>query len=141
MIILNKHLLTLGNIAYTDSGSYYFEITNSLIPNMILKSGEIIIHVGNLTGVATYHQNEIKAYPNPVAEQLFVESDEPRNIIIIDLSGRILLQKEMNGYKEEIDVSDYLPGTYFLKFVSDEQKTTTIFIKKIKKGCSKCKKY
>ncbi len=97
---------------------------------MVLKSGETIIHVGNLTGVTTYHQNEIKAYPNPVAEQLFVESDEPGNIIIIDLSGRILLQKEMNGYKEEIDVSDYLPGTYFLKFVSDEQKTTAIFIKK-----------
>ena len=97
---------------------------------MILKSGEITIHVENVTGVTTYHQNEIKAYPNPVAEQLFVESNESGNIIIVDLSGRILFQKEMNSYKEEIDVSDYLPGTYFLRFISDERKTTTIFIKK-----------
>ena len=122
--------LTLENIAYADSGSYYCEITNNLITDMVLKSGEINIHVENVTGITTYHHNEIKVYPNPVADQLFVESNKLGNIIIVDLSGRILLQKEMNGYKEVIDVSDYLPGMYFLKFISEELTTTDIFIKK-----------
>ena len=60
--------------------------------------------------------SDIKVYPNPTVEQLYIESDEMNNemIQIVGLNGVIYQTALFTGQSELIDVSNLYPGTYIL---------------------------
>ncbi len=58
----------------------------------------------------------IKAYPNPVKDILFVESQAPGfSYRIIDANGRIISHGKASSTIEELDFSHLAPGTYFIR--------------------------
>lgn len=76
------------------------------------------IAVSNADPVSTGPQLEI--FPNPAVEEIFVhlvnEDDAPvhRMIRMVDMDGRLLMEKELIAPKSIIRVSHYPPGVYFL---------------------------
>ena len=64
---------------------------------------------------------QFSLYPNPVADKLYIGSNEHfSNIEIYDVSGRLLVSNEnVIGF---VDVSMLQRGQYILKFVSDDGK-------------------
>lgn len=71
---------------------------------------------------------EIKAYPNPVNDKLFVEiRDLGLPYQIIDLSGEILYRGNLTDETNEIYLGHLKPGVYFL---SVNQKKTHKILKK-----------
>ena len=75
----------------------------------------------------------LKAYPNPVKNQLTVELDgTPRltALRVIDMNGKIVLQKSVNQVEMTIlDVSRLTRGMYILKGETDDQTISLKFIK------------
>lgn len=70
--------------------------------------------IGVITGVAEHNASRVKIYPNPVTNQLFVQSESltVNQVQLIDLTGKTLLI-EQNAAK--IDCSSLSPGYYLVR--------------------------
>jgi hypothetical protein len=71
----------------------------------------------------------VKIYPNPTKDFVLIESEELGGISIqvVDLQGKIILEKTANTTREVIDLKDLSEGQYFVKGIKDE----LFFVKKI----------
>lgn len=88
-------------------------VINQLTPSSVKSFAHPVVHI----------------YPNPVSDQLFVETEnkEVKTIQISDASGRILL----SSHGATIDVSRLAKGLYFITINDNEgQQCTERFIKK-----------
>ena len=62
-----------------------------------------------------------KIYPNPTEGLVIIQSDENfsllenKTVVVYDMNGKIVLEKQFNNLEERIDLSKEDPGTYFLK--------------------------
>ncbi len=60
----------------------------------------------------------INIYPNPIINNVFVELpelDENAQVILYNIQGKELGFFALNGINNQLDLSDYAPGLYFLK--------------------------
>ncbi len=69
---------------------------------------------------------EVRAYPNPVMEQLWVEfpgyqHTRERMIKLFDLDGRLVMSIQSNKQKEQLDVRDITPGVIVLQIQEGNQ--------------------
>lgn len=68
--------------------------------------------------------NNIRIYPNPANQQLFVEiaaQNAKGNIQIIGIDGRILSQQEIKGADNKLDLSSISNGLYFLNVITEQK--------------------
>lgn len=73
--------------------------------------------------------NAINIYPNPTANTLFIESDEPLSTVVItDLAGKTLLAQQYTA-KQGVDVSSLGAGTYILQVMINSGIATAKFYK------------
>ena len=64
--------------------------------------------------------NEIRIYPNPANQTIFLSSNvNIKEVTVLDLTGKIVLKKDANSNLEQLDVSSFKNGLYLLK-ISDE---------------------
>ena len=73
--------------------------------------------------------NQIKIYPTPVNSILFVETQSKENLIIFNYLGIIIDSYNILHGENEINLSAYSPGIYFIK----SNKTSSQWIQKIVK--------
>ena len=60
----------------------------------------------------------LSVYPNPTNNHISVQIDKIQtnmNYKIIDQFGRIILESRFDGIENEVDLSDFHSGIYFLK--------------------------
>ena len=77
----------------------------------------------------------IDLYPNPAVDELTIEVDRPilpGYVVEISNSSGALVEKRsiVNAKQLVVDVSDWIPGVYFVTFRSNQGNKTTMFIKK-----------
>jgi len=78
------------------------------------------------------NQNSVSVYPNPTRDNLFIKSEKTvRDIILYDLSGRVISRQQANGAETNaISVASLVSGVYFVKVVfEDNRVSTSKFIK------------
>ena len=64
---------------------------------------------------------QIKVYPNPTTGILNINSSsECRDIQIFDVSGRLMIRKETNGFQQFVSLSGLARGIYLLKLTTDK---------------------
>lgn len=77
-------------------------------------------------------RSEVSVYPNPVQTCLNIIPDDDLNILnynIIDITGRNVLSSCSGIVDNRIDVSDLLPGIYFINFITGSNSMSLQFIK------------
>lgn len=92
----------------------------------------MIIKVTEWTKVAGI-DNEVNVYPIPATDKVYVKlNKDVRNakVEIIDLSGRVVKQFNINSRVNRLDVSDLSSGTYVLKVLLDKDVIIRNIIKK-----------
>jgi Secretion system C-terminal sorting domain len=67
----------------------------------------------------------INIYPNPASDQLFIQHDLNLNkstssVLLMDVMGRVVLQKPLDASLIQLDVSTISPGIYFVQILSKE---------------------
>ncbi|MFA6149779.1 MAG: DUF4465 domain-containing protein [Chitinophagaceae bacterium] len=74
---------------------------------------------------------DIRMYPNPASNVLFIESNlnEKQIVSINDITGKLIAQYEFQNEKLEINVSSLASGTYILNFRNGSQVTSSQFVK------------
>ncbi len=106
----------------TTSGNYAVEITYGGCTDT---SACMFV---DLTGI-TELEAGFNMYPNPVNGTLNLEHDfNSIDICIKSMSGQLVLNKE--GAKKTIDVSELVPGAYFVEVTNGKNKWTRLLIKK-----------
>ncbi|UFH30652.1 T9SS type A sorting domain-containing protein [Chryseobacterium sp. C-71] len=110
----------------TTTGEYGFYACTEYCPDqceMLASFAFIKLNFGeysfcNLaTGETKTKENSLSIYPNPTAQLLYIgkESDKKYSeISIIDMSGKLILQKRDHQAGKAIDVSALVPATYMI---------------------------
>jgi len=70
----------------------------------------------NETGMHILTKNNIKVYPNPANNIVYIDMEyiENTKIIVTDITGRVLYQKIAQQENESIHLKSYKNGTYFI---------------------------
>ena len=92
-------------------------------------NAEMANFVPNITGIHTADFSDLRIYPNPVSDILFISAGNPGRIKIADLSGRVLIHKETASSR--VNVSTLQDGIYFIQiFKNDNSVGTGRFVKR-----------
>lgn len=84
----------------------------------------------NFSALESPSDDRIKVYPNPIHDQLMIETDQfilDQKIRVYDLSGVFMFETHPTGSKNELDFSNLPKGVYFVKMIIDD----SIIIKKV----------
>ncbi len=76
----------------------------------------------------------LNVFPNPAQDKMQVEiknlaAEEPATILLIDAQGKSLLTKKSDQAQNEVDMSPYKPGVYFIKVLVGKE---SLFYKVLK---------
>jgi hypothetical protein len=73
-----------------------------------------------ITGVENFGV-ELKIYPNPTDENLFIEFNPPYDVWIVDVTGKVVFQTKIETERTSIDLSVLSTGFYMLFIKTDHE--------------------
>jgi hypothetical protein len=82
-----------------------------------------------LSSSEEYFTTGFKYFPNPVSGVLSLETESIGSLKIVSIFGQVYSQYQINALKEDIDLKDLVPGTYYLIFESQNKKSYHKLIK------------
>lgn len=82
-------------------------------------------------GLQSIVDNEILIYPNPVKNELHIDMDSARdlNITIYDVSGKLVIVKNIQDQTNTIQLKSLAKGIYFVNVKSSEKSSTFKIVK------------
>ncbi len=106
-----------------NKGYIYFDSNPAIITNTALNT------IAAPSAVASVAPAEIKIYPNPATDNIYVENLQGGSISICNVSGTQVLSQQVTTGKATIDISSLAPGVYIIKTTGNNQNAVTKFIK------------
>ena len=73
-----------------------------------------------ITGLNIPEISQLKVYPNPVNDFLFIESEMDYSVELISISGHHILSKNLNG-NDQLDMTGVNPGLYLLRILKRDR--------------------
>lgn len=75
--------------------------------------------------------DKIQIFPNPAADQLFIECGDLQNveILIYNGTGQILLQRKLTYNASDLDIASLPKGIYMLRVITSQGNGSKKFIK------------
>jgi len=64
--------------------------------------------------------NTLNIYPNPVKDLININNADNTTLEIMNTKGQLIFSKELNSNHEQIDISNFNKGIYFVKVQSGE---------------------
>ena len=74
----------------------------------------------------------VKVFPNPTKGYVQIASNEelePSPVVVYDLNGRVVLQKEMSGTNSDVDLSAEPAGKYLMIIGTGHERKEFVIIK------------
>jgi hypothetical protein len=109
--------LNTNDILFQSTGDFGFGDSSSFSSNGVL-------------GVNDTNLEGLSIYPNPATSILNVNNAENATIEIYNILGQALYTKNDISMNEQIQVSEFVAGTYFIKISNGNAVKTTKFIKR-----------
>ncbi|RMA57737.1 T9SS type A sorting domain-containing protein [Ulvibacter antarcticus] len=106
-----------------ETGNQFFETDGSFTNEAVSEfssTGALGVDDNALQGV--------KIYPNPVTSVLNIQNAEKASIVVFNMLGQTLLSKSDISMNEQIEVSQFSAGTYFVKIIDGNAVKTAKFI-------------
>ncbi|NOU17000.1 MAG: T9SS type A sorting domain-containing protein [Bacteroidales bacterium] len=93
--------------------------------DMIVNTVNVTVTVNLATGILEINESSLSMFPNPVTNELTINSiSKNATISIYDLTGKLLISKIAKSETEKIDVSGLAIGAYTVK-ITDNKVTKT----------------
>ena len=112
---------TVGQVVYTTNTG-----TDGSVAHGVQQPFEISVVVGveEANGIKLL----VSAYPNPTTDFLQIKVDASTTLSIqsltyqlFDMNGKLLQTKKLTGTETRIDMSSYVPSTYFVRVIKGNQ--------------------
>lgn len=114
--IIGATSYTWGSAQLSDMDTICCVVTSSYICAQPLSAMSNCIPERILTGIKTVSKDPIRIYPNPVNNELIIESAALHAAVqITDLLGRVVYRGIINSVKQSINTSALVSGTYVLQ--------------------------
>lgn len=93
-------------------------------------AGQVRVYEDGIQGLSTLNNVNMKVYPNPVQDVLYIDGLEGENLnySVVDLAGRVLLQGVLDS-DSSINVSGLIEGAYTLQLEKDGGVVTEVLVK------------
>lgn len=119
---------TTISLSPTVTTTYSVAATNS---NACPTSKIFTVNVTKCTGIDHLTKDEglLKIYPNPVYQNLIIETMNKVSIMLINQKGETVFESSFDSGTHSIDLNNYSNGIYTLKAISEQE----VYIKRILK--------
>jgi hypothetical protein len=127
----NENTYTITNAQVPDSGIYYCDITNTLVPDLIIRRANIVVNIDESLTVKDTSLKTLKVFPNPASDllQLQFKSKVIGTAQVFDIRGRRMLHQSLASKSSILNISNLQSGLYLLKIDTKNGSTTKRFIK------------
>jgi hypothetical protein len=127
----NASTYTIVNSQPTDSGIYYCEITNPLLPDLTIVRANITVTVEDNLGIEDFENGEFKLFPNPAADWISIQtkSGTDAKAQVFDVNGKLLFERQLSAEITAIAIDQLAAGMYLISVTADNMKSTKRFIK------------
>lgn len=113
------------NLSFTVNANGFYEANGTI---SIEDDNEYInVALTLITGLYDKSGSEFSLYPNPAHDLLYIFTKEPGVLRILDVSGQLVLSRDLSEGLEEISVAQLNPGVYFFKL----HKGNDTFLRKV----------
>lgn len=99
----------------TSNTTYYFHIQKACMVEgrPFALSWDTLSFTTGATSIGSLQEPlQVRLHPNPAQDRLSVGGDQPLNLRVIDLQGKVVLEKQ---HATQIDIRSLAPGLYFLE--------------------------
>ncbi|RIJ46633.1 T9SS C-terminal target domain-containing protein [Maribellus luteus] len=111
----------IDNASLSDSGTYQMQVTNNIFPDLRLESVLYSLSVSLAVGVDDIEMRDIKVYPNPASDKIFIETrGKTIDLSITNASGTKVFQKN-TMQSDWINVDIYPKGLYLFRIKFKDQ--------------------
>ena len=122
--------LDIGSAAVTDAGEYYCLVQSALVPGLDLVSDTFTVVVNEVIGIEE-HEFAFRVNGNPVERLLSIDaSQEVDQVIISDITGKILVDALVHTSQIRMEVGDLPEGIYFIRLSSGSSQRVLKIVKK-----------
>jgi hypothetical protein len=105
------------DVLYTIGEVYVQEVTAN---NIIISGGFINPITNESLTVSDYEMFNVKIYPNPVQNELFIKTNLISEFEFYDLTGKVLIKGILNQGFNSILLSKFCSGIYVLKLINEQ---------------------
>lgn len=81
------------------------------------------------TGIINTREQQMMIFPNPAADNVFINVRESGNIGFYNSSGILVKQQLISPLQNSIDISDLYPGMYFVKMQDNGKKVQKLIVR------------
>jgi hypothetical protein len=125
------YLISCGGTHSSGSGGSVSWSIGEVVINTATSSGHHVtqgFHQGNIyvVGIESLAEIAISVYPNPTTESVTINIDEPVNVSIYDMSGRLVGTHALTDAINSIDVTSFSRGTYNMVFERKGSETRNV---------------
>ncbi len=128
----DENTYTIFNAQASDSGIYYCEITNPLVPDLIIRRADITLNIDDTLTLNDNDQNNISLYPNPFNNWITINlpaSNSKVELQIFDINGRLVFNKELTSSTNLVELSNFNSGIYLARLTTNAKIITKKIIK------------
>lgn len=73
--------------------------------------------------------NVVRSYPNPTSEHLYVVADQGSNVMLMDMSGRVIAQQDVEASEVSFNMSALPAGVYMVRITNGAEVITEKIVK------------
>ncbi len=111
-VVIFDSVLSANDIEYTINVSGYEPISG--LVTIIDSSVVVEVSLSKITGTESYLDYEVKIYPNPVQDVLFIEAEDIISVSLRDATSRVVYKQNFFENKSLIPFKEFKNGTYFI---------------------------
>ena len=105
-------------VAYTTAGSYTTTLVAYNSDETRTDTVTLSVTVTDPVAVEENAISEISVYPNPTSSIINVAAEGMQNITIIDMTGRVVMSKDVNSNFETIDAEGFAKANYMVRITT-----------------------
>ena len=106
------------NVTYNTAGSYTTTLIAYSQDGTLTDTVTLSVTVTDPVAVEETAINEISVYPNPTSSVINIAAEGMQNITIIDMTGRVVMSKDVNSNFETIDAEGFAKANYMIRIAT-----------------------
>lgn len=89
-----------------------------------------VVSLALITASENFEEMQIKLFPNPTSDIIYINSDGKKaDIELVDITGIVVLQRQIKAEQEELNISKMKAGTYFLRISKNDKQAVYKVVK------------
>ena len=106
------------NVTYNTAGSYTTTLIAYSQDGTLTDTVTLSVTVTDPVAVEETAISEISVYPNPTSSVINIAAEGMQNITIIDMTGRVVMSKDVNSNFETISAEGFAKANYMVRIAT-----------------------